>query len=116
MLKPMIRTIVFFAAGVFGLVSLLSPDPKIRGAAEDLPIRQMEALGRGLVAINLGEGKIFVSWRLLGTDPEDIAFNLYRRSGDETGGVPSCQYSRSNLMTIWLKPILSSVLSLWQLM
>jgi rhamnogalacturonan endolyase len=47
--------------------------------------RQMEQLGRGVVAINQGEGKVFVSWRLLGTDPQDIAFNLYRSTG---GGAP----------------------------
>ena len=40
--------------------------------------RQMENLGRGVVAINQGEGKVFVSWRLLGTEPDGIAFNLYR--------------------------------------
>ena len=40
--------------------------------------RQMERLGRGVVAIHQGEGKVFVSWRLLGTDPAEIAFNLYR--------------------------------------
>ncbi|MGH7223359.1 MAG: hypothetical protein ACRELF_09030, partial [Gemmataceae bacterium] len=45
--------------------------------------RQMENLGRGVVAINQGDGKVFVSWRLLGDDPEDIAFNLYRVRGDE---------------------------------
>lgn len=43
--------------------------------------RQMESLGRGVVAINQGEGKVFVSWRLLGTEPDDIAFNIYRTSG-----------------------------------
>ncbi len=43
--------------------------------------RQMERLGRGVVAINQGSGKVFVSWRLLGTDPESIAFNLYRTAG-----------------------------------
>jgi rhamnogalacturonan endolyase len=43
--------------------------------------RQMERLGRGLVAIHEGEDKVFVSWRLLGTDPEGIAFNLYRAAG-----------------------------------
>jgi rhamnogalacturonan endolyase len=43
--------------------------------------RQMEALGRGVVAVNQGEGKVFVSWRLLGDDPEIIAFNLYRATG-----------------------------------
>jgi rhamnogalacturonan endolyase len=45
----------------------------------------MERLGRGLVAINHGEGKVFVGWRLLGTDPDAIAFNLYRGTD---GGKP----------------------------
>ena len=40
--------------------------------------RQMEALGRGVVAIPQDGGKVFVGWRLLGTDPDDIAFNVYR--------------------------------------
>jgi len=40
--------------------------------------RQMEKLNRGVVAMNLGEGKAFVSWRLLGTDADGIAFNLYK--------------------------------------
>jgi rhamnogalacturonan endolyase len=43
--------------------------------------RQMERLGRGVVAIHQGGGKVFVSWRLLGTDPEGIAFNVYRAVG-----------------------------------
>ena len=42
----------------------------------------MEKLGRGVVAIHQGDGKVFVSWRLLGTDPEAIAFNVYRAAGD----------------------------------
>jgi rhamnogalacturonan endolyase len=44
--------------------------------------RQMEKLGRGVVAVNQGEGKAFVSWRLLGTEPDSIAFNIYRATGD----------------------------------
>jgi rhamnogalacturonan endolyase len=40
--------------------------------------RQMEFLGRGVVAIPQGGGKVFVSWRLLGTDADDVAFNVYR--------------------------------------
>jgi rhamnogalacturonan endolyase len=40
--------------------------------------RQMEWLDRGVVAVNQGDGKVFVGWRLLGTDPDDLAFNLYR--------------------------------------
>jgi rhamnogalacturonan endolyase len=47
--------------------------------------RQMEALGRGVVAVNQGGGKVYVGWRLLGTDPNDVAFNLYRVTG---GAVP----------------------------
>lgn len=43
--------------------------------------RIMERLGRGLVAVNLGNGKVFVSWRLLGTEPSDAGFNLYRATG-----------------------------------
>ncbi|UCD53601.1 MAG: hypothetical protein JSW27_00655, partial [Phycisphaerales bacterium] len=38
--------------------------------------RQMEKLGRGVVAINQGGGKVYVGWRMLGTDLDDIAFNL----------------------------------------
>ena len=43
--------------------------------------RQMEHLDRGLVAIQSEDG-IFVSWRQLGTEAEDIAFNLYRIEND----------------------------------
>lgn len=43
--------------------------------------RQMEYLGRSVVAIHQGNGKVFVSWRMLGTDPSDVAFNLYRATG-----------------------------------
>lgn len=45
--------------------------------------RQMERLGRGVVAVHQGEGEVFVGWRLLGTDPEEIAFNLYRQYGED---------------------------------
>jgi len=44
--------------------------------------RLMEKLGRGVVAVNQGDGKVYIGWRLLGTDPDDIAFNLYRSAGD----------------------------------
>ncbi len=40
--------------------------------------RQMEKLGRGVVAVRQGDGKVFISWRMFGTDSEAIAFNLYR--------------------------------------
>ncbi|WP_406567787.1 rhamnogalacturonan lyase [Actinoallomurus soli] len=41
--------------------------------------RQVEKLNRGVVSVRSGSGN-FVSWRLLGTDPAGVAFNLYRGS------------------------------------
>ena len=40
--------------------------------------KQMEYLNRGVYAANMGSGKVFISWRLLGNEPADIAFNVYR--------------------------------------
>jgi rhamnogalacturonan endolyase len=45
--------------------------------------KTMEKLGRGIVAINQGGGKVYVGWRLLGTDADQLAFNLYRKSGNK---------------------------------
>lgn len=47
--------------------------------------RQMENLTRGVVAVKQEGGKMYVGWRLFGTDPDGITFNLYRQ---ETGGRP----------------------------
>ena len=38
----------------------------------------MENLGRGVVAVRTSPAEVFVGWRVLGTDPPDVAFNLYR--------------------------------------
>lgn len=40
--------------------------------------RQMETLGRGVVAVRTGSTSVYVGWRMLGTDSDDIGFNLYR--------------------------------------
>lgn len=45
--------------------------------------RQMENLDRGEVVIRKDDDTIFVGWRLLGTDPEDLAFNVYRSTDSE---------------------------------
>ncbi|MEU9344254.1 rhamnogalacturonan lyase [Streptomyces sp. NPDC048278] len=39
--------------------------------------RQVEALDRGVVSVHTDTGNL-VSWRWLGTDPDDVAFNVYR--------------------------------------
>jgi fibronectin-binding autotransporter adhesin len=43
--------------------------------------RQLESLGRGVVAMRTGTTAAYVGWRLLGDDRADVAFNLYRSSG-----------------------------------
>lgn len=65
------------AALAIGLASFL--------AAAAPPPRQMENLGRGVAAVNQGQGRVLVTWRLLGTEPENLAFNVYRATG---GGLP----------------------------
>jgi rhamnogalacturonan endolyase len=47
--------------------------------------RLVENLGRGVVAIRTSDTAVYVGWRLLGTDPPDLAFNLYRATD---GGTP----------------------------
>ncbi|WP_461086375.1 rhamnogalacturonan endolyase family protein, partial [Streptomyces deserti] len=41
--------------------------------------RQVEKLDRGLTSVHTGSGNL-VSWRWLATDPNDVAFNVYRGS------------------------------------
>ena len=40
--------------------------------------RQMERLGRGMTAMRSNSTQVYVAWRLLGNDSQDVAFNLYR--------------------------------------
>ena len=40
---------------------------------------QMEYLTRGVYAVPAEDGKVFVSWRLLGNESQNIAFNLYKK-------------------------------------
>jgi rhamnogalacturonan endolyase len=65
---------LFLSLAALGLVVLFP--------FSSLAQRQMEALGRGLVGLHVGEGEVFLSWRLLGTDPEDLAFYVYRATGN----------------------------------
>jgi rhamnogalacturonan endolyase len=45
--------------------------------------RVMEKLDRGLVALRYSENKVYLGWRFLANDPENIAFNLYRKSNNK---------------------------------
>ncbi|TDQ47585.1 rhamnogalacturonan lyase family protein [Actinorugispora endophytica] len=55
------------------------PDPDPGGTEDPDGARQTERLDRGLVSVRSGDGNL-VSWRLLGGDPRDVAFNVYRGS------------------------------------
>lgn len=55
----------------------------LNAANDAIAQRQMENLTRGVVAVKQADGSVFVSWRLFGTDPEAIGFNLYRITGDQ---------------------------------
>ncbi len=49
--------------------------PKVRGFASQ---RIDERLDRGCVVLPMGDGRNYVGWRLLKTDPGNIAFHVYR--------------------------------------
>ena len=63
------------------LSSLQTPD-----AAVSTP-KQVEFLNRGLVAVQKNSSSVFLSWRLLGNDPSNIAFNVYR-NGEKVNTAP----------------------------
>ncbi|QNU65479.1 carbohydrate-binding protein [Ruminiclostridium herbifermentans] len=48
--------------------------------------RQMEDLDRGVVAVKVSNG-VFVSWRMFGTEPTSVAYNLYR-NGTKVNSTP----------------------------
>ena len=52
--------------------------------AAALPARQVEYLTRGVNAISIGSSKVYVNWRMLGTDSAAIAFNVYRSTDGAT--------------------------------
>jgi rhamnogalacturonan endolyase len=45
--------------------------------------RQMENLDRGVIAIRKANDSVYIGWRMLGTEPDEIAFNIYRQRGNE---------------------------------
>ncbi|MGQ9575994.1 MAG: rhamnogalacturonan lyase family protein [Thermoguttaceae bacterium] len=52
---------------------------KVEGYA---PQRVEERLDRGLVAIRIAQGEVYLSWRLLRADGPQTAFNVYRHADD----------------------------------
>jgi hypothetical protein len=58
----------------YAMDPLYDPDA-VLGWAET---RIEERINRGMLALNAGDGKVYLGWRLLKSDPEGIAFNVYR--------------------------------------
>ncbi|NDW19123.1 T9SS C-terminal target domain-containing protein [Dysgonomonas sp. 216] len=71
--------------------------------------RKMEKLDRGVVAIHKGNNNVFISWRLLATDPDDIAFNVYRQRGAQAAEkLNSVPVTNSTNMVVQLSLLNSS--------
>ncbi|MBQ0887907.1 rhamnogalacturonan lyase [Streptomyces sp. RM72] len=71
--RPRVLAAALAAAGLVGAgLTTLAPD-----TAEAATARQVEALDRGVVSVHTGDGNL-VGWRWLGTDPDDVSFNVYR--------------------------------------
>lgn len=69
-----------------GIVWLLALVPAVGLADEPAPLLATgEPLDRGLIARPAGEGRAYVGWRLLQSDPADVAFHVYRAT---EGGEP----------------------------
>jgi autotransporter-associated beta strand protein len=83
--------------------------------------RKMEKLGRGVVAFNKGNGEVYISWRLLVSDPDDIAFNIYRSIGESepvklnsepitaTTDYTDKSASTTELNTYYIKPVIKGI-------
>ena len=61
--------------------TLLTAQPRYSNAIHT------ERLGRGVAAIKSQDNKVFITWRYLSSDPEDVAFNIYR-NGEKINKVP----------------------------
>jgi len=67
---------------VFCLLVLLGICCTTFGAVPTDASDSRELLDRGVVARPTADGKVYVGWRLLESDPDALAFNVYRRTGD----------------------------------
>ena len=47
------------------------------------PTRIEEKLNRGVVALPVDSGKVYLGWRLLKNDPQGVTFNVYRSTAGE---------------------------------
>jgi len=64
-------TVSFFRETAFILLLLLGISTQLFAQ------REVEKLNRGLVAMRLSTTQVYIGWRMLGTEPTDVSYNLY---------------------------------------
>jgi rhamnogalacturonan endolyase len=84
MIRAMIGETAFHCSRVLAFAFEFAVALGITASVSAREGRYMERLGRGVVAIPEDSGKVFLSWRLLGTDPDAIAFNVYRKPANDS--------------------------------
>ncbi|MFI6762414.1 rhamnogalacturonan lyase [Micromonospora sp. NPDC050417] len=69
------RTVALLAALPLVATGLVAPSAAVADPGPGL--RQLEFLDRGLVAVKV-DGGVYLSWRFLGDEPDDVAYRVYR--------------------------------------
>lgn len=90
------------------------PKPQVEGFAQE---RIVEKINRGLTALKSADGNsVYLSWRLLNTDPENVQFNVYRSANGRTQKINSrpialtCDYVDKKPVadaTYFLRPVIN---------
>ncbi|GGX53424.1 rhamnogalacturonan lyase [Streptomyces fructofermentans] len=78
--RLLLATVLTGALAAAGLTALTA------APAQAATARQVERLDRGVVSVHTDAGNL-VSWRWLGTDPNDVSFNVYR-AGTRVNSAP----------------------------
>lgn len=88
------------------------PSPPSNDAVVTTP-KQMEALNRGVVAVRLNTNEVYIGWRMFGTDPSTISFNVYRDNTKVNGTPISTTTNFTDITTsngtYIIKPIINGV-------
>jgi rhamnogalacturonan endolyase len=99
---------VLATLGASGVVAIVFSQP-----ASAATSRQVEKLNRGIISVRSGSDNL-VSWRLLGTDPSGVSFNVYRgstllTSSPITNSTNYLDAGASASATYTVKPVISGV-------
>lgn len=97
MIYPFARLFPFL--GNTALWAVLATVNAVAQPAYNFDKLQAEALNRGIVAVRSCPDSVFISWRYLQDDPEDIRFDLYRNDTLVAQGLSSTNFSDASRST-----------------